>query len=325
MSYEFHCGDCLKLMAAMPADSVDLCFFSPPYEDARTYGIDFDLAGQDWVDWMQLVFAACQRVCKGLVACVCQGRTRNYKWSAVPALLIADLHRAGFNLRNPPIFHRVGIPGSGGPDWLRGDYEWIVCTARPGKLPWSDNSVMGHPPKWAPGGAMSHRVSDGSRINQWGSTGGGVSTRNADGSMTGKKTRPSHRKILGRGKNADGTPKRRAPAGITNGDTVHEDGYEPPVLANPGNLISCIVGGGVMGGDEFCSQNEAPFPEKLAEFFIRSFAPEGGRVLDPFSGSGTTVAVAHRWQRHGIGLDIRQSQIELGTKRLEQETPMMWS
>ena len=35
----------------------------------------------------------------------------------------ADLKRAGFNMRKPPVFHRVGIPGSGGPDWLRNDYE----------------------------------------------------------------------------------------------------------------------------------------------------------------------------------------------------------
>ena len=47
------------------------------------------------------------------------GQTRNYRWSAGPALLMAELHRAGLSLRNPPIFSRVGIPGSGGPDWLR--------------------------------------------------------------------------------------------------------------------------------------------------------------------------------------------------------------
>ena len=29
---------------------------------------------------------------------------------------------------------------------------------REGKLPWSDNTACGHPPKWAPGGEMSHRL-----------------------------------------------------------------------------------------------------------------------------------------------------------------------
>src|SRR2546422_5909083 len=116
---------------------------------------------------MVKLLTECRRVCKGLVACVIEGKTRDFRYSATPILLAADLHRAGFHLRKPPIFHRVGIPGSGGPDWLRNDYEFLIFTTRGGKLPWSDNTVMGHPPKWAPGGEMSHRLSDGTRRNQW--------------------------------------------------------------------------------------------------------------------------------------------------------------
>ncbi|NQT13351.1 MAG: hypothetical protein HQ582_11415, partial [Planctomycetes bacterium] len=32
-------GDALDIMRSWPADWVDLVFFSPPYEDARLYGI----------------------------------------------------------------------------------------------------------------------------------------------------------------------------------------------------------------------------------------------------------------------------------------------
>ena len=141
--YRVECGDCLELMRAMPERSVDLVMCSPPYEAARTYGIDFKLRGRDWVDWAVVRFQECQRVCKGLVAWVIEGQTRKFRWSATPALFMADLHRAGVHLRKPPIFHRVGIPGSGGPDWLRNDYEWIVTASSPGKLPWSDNTAMG--------------------------------------------------------------------------------------------------------------------------------------------------------------------------------------
>jgi len=162
-------GDCRAVLAGMEPGSVDLIFGSPPYEDCRTYGIDFALAGQEWVDWMVSVVQASLRVCRGLVAFVVEGRTRGFRWSATPALLMADLHRAGVHLRKPPAFERVGIPGSGGLDWLRNDYEFIVCCTNGGKLPWSDNTVMGHPPKYAPGGEMSHRTSNGSRVNQWGS------------------------------------------------------------------------------------------------------------------------------------------------------------
>ena len=86
--------------------------------------------------------------------------------------------------------------------------------------------------------------------------------------------------------------------------------YVPPTIANPGNLIHTLAGGGNMG-HPLAHENEAPFPEDLAEWFLRPLCPPGGRVLDPFSGSGTTVAVAERLGRVGIGLDLRQSQCEL--------------
>lgn len=164
-------GDCLERLAELPADSVDLVLTSPPYDKARTYGIGFDKAGQAWADWMVHVTKACLRVCTGAVLIVCQGQTKHFSWSASPVLLMADLIRAGVTLRTPQLYHRIGIPGSGGPDYLRNDWEFVICATRGGKLPWSNPVACGHPPKWAPGGEMSNRLSDGSRVNQWGKTG----------------------------------------------------------------------------------------------------------------------------------------------------------
>lgn len=316
-------GDCLELMPTMEPDSVDLVFGSPPYEDARTYGIDCKLKGQDWVDWMVRVVQESLRVSRGLVAFVVEGKTRNFRWSATPALLMADLHRAGVHLRKPPAFQRVGIPGSGGPDWLRNDYEFIVCCTSGGKLPWSDNTAMGHPPKWAPGGAMSNRHADGTRknardktetkqarVNQWGHAyASGKTGVNKDGVTEKAGARPSHIR-------ADKTPSQAQRTSGAKGNP--NPGYDVPVLANPGNVIRCNVGGGQMG-DPLAHKNEAPFPESLAEFFIRSFCPPDGIVLDPFSGSGTTVAVARKQGRRGIGIDLRQSQADLAAQRLRQE------
>lgn len=309
-------ADAIDFLRAQPADSIDLVFGSPPYEQARLYlegGTNMGISRKtgQWVAWMVDVYQAAQLACKGLVAFVVTGQTRNYRWSAGPALLMAELYKAGMNLRNPPIFHRVGIPGSGGPDWLRSDYEWIVCTSRPGQLPWSDNTAAGHPPKWAPGGEMSHRLSNGTRTNQWGKTGTEKGAgQDGEKCFVRTKARPSHRTVT----------KGTATRGSKDGDTQNGDGYDPPALANPGNIIKLNVGGGLMGGDEFSSQNEAPFPEKLAEFFVLSFCPPGGTVADCFSGSGTTAAVCKQTGRNFTGCDLRQSQVDLGLKRLAAET-----
>lgn len=316
------CGDNLEFLRSLPDKCVDLVFGSPPYEAARTYGIDFTLRGQDWVDWCVERYVECVRVCRGLVAWVVEGQTRKFRYSAVPALLMADLHRRGICLRKPPAFSRVGIPGSGGPDWLRNDYEFIVCASH-GKLPWSDNTAMGHPPKWAPGGEMSHRLTDGTRRNQWGSSTNGRSTRtrNIDGVMSEPKPRPSHVVVTKRTtSNTVGSRKSRENADrLTLGRNAKGEmeiqGYTAPTKANPGNVIECIVGGGVMG-NKMCHENEAPFPEKLAEFFIRSFCPPMGIVLDPFSGSGTTASVAVQTGRLYVAIDVRESQVELTKRRL---------
>ena len=64
------------------------------------------------------------------------------------------------------------------------------------------------------------------------------------------------------------------------------------------------------------------FPESLAEFFVLSFSPPGGKVCDCFGGSFTTAAVAVRHGRHFVGCDIRESQCEIGRKRIAAETPL---
>lgn len=311
-------GDCLAWMDTLPEDSVDLVFGSPPYRLARTYGIDFSLKDQEWVDWMVAVFHKALRICKGLVAFVLEGQTKNYRWTAEPALLMADLHRAGVNLRRPCFYKRVGIPGSGGPDWLRGDTEFIVCATRPGRLPWSDNTACGHPPKYAPGGEMSHRVPNGQRVNQWGMNvredGSPTATsRGGDGvteinERRPRARKPSHKVIT------------RPPPGQSSQESTS---YDPPAVANPGNVIECKVGGGQMG-HPLCHENEAPFPEELAAFFVRSFCPPEGLTVDCFSGSGTTGAVCLQHGRRFLGCDLRESQVELSRKRIATVTPTMF-
>lgn len=281
-------GDCLEVLKGMETNSVDLVMCSPPYEDARLYGeLGFKIKGQDWVDWAKERFAECYRVSKGLVAWVVEGKTKDFQWSATPALLMADLHRAGIRLRKPPIYHRVGIPGSGGPEWLRNDYEFIVCASK-GRLPWADNTACGHPPKYGPGGPPSHRLPDGTRVNAR-----DKEALRAAGIATGGRTSRS-----------------------VNGERVYRC-YIPPEKANPGNVISVKVGGGKMGS-QIAFENEAPYPESLCDFFVKSFCPPCGTVLDPFGGSGTTMASALKHGRKAISIDTRESQVSLMKRRLEE-------
>lgn len=107
-------GDCIEWLRSLPDDSIDLLFTSPPYLEARTYGADLGKPIDEWVPWMvELVRVAAPKV-KGLIAINCEGQTRKYRYLPGPFLLMADLYRAGFTLRKPVVFHRVGVPGGGG-------------------------------------------------------------------------------------------------------------------------------------------------------------------------------------------------------------------
>lgn len=58
-------------------------------------------------------------------------------------------------------------------------------------------------------------------------------------------------------------------------------------------------------------------PEALLERIISASSNEGDIVLDPFCGSGTTIAVAERLNRRWIGIDITHLAISLMKTRLQ--------
>jgi site-specific DNA-methyltransferase (adenine-specific) len=61
----------------------------------------------------------------------------------------------------------------------------------------------------------------------------------------------------------------------------------------------------------------AVFPEELLINPIKATCPENKIVLDPFSGTGSTVATALKLKRRGIGIDLSKHYTELAKKRIE--------
>lgn len=59
-------------------------------------------------------------------------------------------------------------------------------------------------------------------------------------------------------------------------------------------------------------------PIALLERIIKASSNEGDIVLDPFMGSGTTVAVAKKLGRNFIGMDINQESFDVVSKRLRK-------
>lgn len=64
----------------------------------------------------------------------------------------------------------------------------------------------------------------------------------------------------------------------------------------------------------------ATFPIELPTYCIKAGCPEGGIVLDPFFGSGTTGLAAQEQSKHWVGIELNEEYIEIAHRRLSQKT-----
>lgn len=68
----------------------------------------------------------------------------------------------------------------------------------------------------------------------------------------------------------------------------------------------------------------ATTPIALADWWIRYIVPPGGRVLDPFVGSGTMAIAAIQNGATAIGIDKMEKYTEIARRRLEQTQPHLF-
>jgi DNA modification methylase len=72
----------------------------------------------------------------------------------------------------------------------------------------------------------------------------------------------------------------------------------------------------------------AQFPPKLVAPCILAGCPRGGVVLDPFCGTGTTLAVAIEHGRRAVGIDLSAEYVRIASRRAGAAlamTPLFWT
>lgn len=72
-------------------------------------------------------------------------------------------------------------------------------------------------------------------------------------------------------------------------------------------------------------EHPAPFPIELATRLVRMFSFHGDTVLDPFSGSGTTMLAAMKWGRNSLGIEIDPEYCRLTARRILEENENLFS
>jgi DNA modification methylase len=84
-------------------------------------------------------------------------------------------------------------------------------------------------------------------------------------------------------------------------------------VARPSNVIE-------VKSESSQGTHSAPFPRALVEFFLLAFSDESDAVLDPFMGSGTTIAAAALLERVGYGCELSPSYCDVILRRVQKLT-----
>ena len=110
-------------------------------------------------------------------------------------------------------------------------------------------------------------------------------------------------------KNMSDTDKKRDESKVGSGFGKKIENWVTRDLAYPTNVLHMATECGNRS-------HSAAFPESLPEWFIKLFTTQGDTLLDPFSGSGTTLKVAKAMKRNAVGIEILDEYCEITANRV---------
>lgn len=303
------CGDALTCLKDMESESTNCCITSPPYFGLRDYGvigqIGVENTPEEYIDNLVKVFREVRRVLKpdgtlwvNIGDTYATGTKSDHQQSRNPGV--------GANNRNAQnSIRRVGTPKGCktkdliGIPWLlafalRADGWYLrqdIIWQKPNAMPESvkDRCTKSHEYLFLLSKSERYYF-DASAIAEPAMQPGG------DPRLPSGRFKQHKQATIGQNKGKTSTP------GANSGKSTR----------NKRDVWSISTKG-------FKGAHFAVFPEKLVEPCILAGSKEGGIILDPFSGSGTTGIVAKRLRRNFIGIEINPAYHKMSIERIEME------
>jgi DNA modification methylase len=306
MRYQIIEGDCIESMRVMPAQSVHCCVTSPPYYGLRDYGVDGQIgmepAAQDFIEKMVEVFREVRRVLRDdgtlwvnlgdsyVGSWGAQGRTGAVSdRSAVSARQIASAQRKATRTGSARPW---GLPAKS----LMG-MPWRVALALQEDGWILRNDIIWHKPNPMPSSVTDRCTNAHEHIFMF--------AKSPRYYYDSKSVRTEITQNKGSG-NGFARAERVSVSGRGSAKK-----YAPPKDSKRNRRDVWTVASQPFKGAHF-----ATFPPKLIEPCILAGCPEGGTVLDPFGGSGTTAIVALNNRRRAILCELSPTYIDIAHKRI---------
>lgn len=344
-------GDVFDRLADLPGESVDCVVTSPPYWGLRDYGVDGQIGMEatlsEHLEVMVRVFREVRRVMTPSATLWlnygdCYATSPNGRSAAdtkaagrddrtfrdkpfstvggilktkdlcmVPNRLAIALQEDGWWVRSEIVWAKPNpMPDSSGRYRPSSAHEKIFLMGKTGNIHYDPEAV-----RMPPTDSTVQRLSQDIE-NQAGST---RQPRKTNGPMKAVGKRPDKqrghsRRHAGFNDRWDQMTKEEQQA---NGRLLRN--YEPD--------LSRVVPPEVwnIATAAFSDAHFATFPPALVAPCIMAGCPEGGAVLDPFGGAGTTGLVADRLGRDAILIELNPEYAELARKRIEGDAGMFSS
>ncbi len=324
----FLLGDSLKVLASFPPSCIDCCMTSPPYWGQRAYsggGIGLEATYGEYVESLLAVIAEVKRVLKPTGSFWLNiGDTYSRKsLIGIPwRVALAMTDRQGWILRNSIIWNKVKGGPDNAKDKLRNVHEHVFHFVKADRYFYDTDAI-----RCKPGRA---KVINGAVVSATGVS--GVRYRRQielstalqeDEKQAAYKALEAILEEVRLGKLSDFRMIIRGQQRATHSDSEQVSGRARE-LAERGFYFLKYHPNGAKPSDVWDILPEdtqkrklhfAPYPEDLCRIPILATCPEGGVVLDPFAGTGTTNLVAFWLGRKSVGIEMSSAYLRFAEER----------
>jgi site-specific DNA-methyltransferase (adenine-specific) len=323
------CGDAAKVLASLPRASVDMSITSPPYWGQRQYdtdGIGLEDTPQEYIDNLLAITSELHNVLKpeGSFWLNIGDAFRGKALQGIPwRVALAMVDQQGWILRNDVVWHKVKGGPDNAKDKLRNVHEYVFHFVKRKNYYYNVDAIRSAP--------KQTKVVNGAIVSATGVSGVRYKRQiELSTALTPKEKLAAMTALNGilddvrGGRLADFRMVIRGQQRTTHSDSERLSGRAKELRDrgfyflkyHPNGSKPSDVWDIIPEDTQKRTSHFAPYPEDLCRIPISATCPPGGVVLDPFVGTGTTLMVARRLRRHGIGIDVSKAYLDAVRKRL---------
>lgn len=334
-------GECQQLLDYFPAESIDCVITSPPYWKLRDYEVDNEqmdvLIGneddpKEYVNRLVEIFSKVKRVLKptGSLWLNIGDKYHNKNLMGMPWRVALGLQDDGWILRNDIIWDQMKGTQSV-KDRLRDVYEHIFHFVKRPKYYYDHDKIRIKPEKQPTtngNGIISATGVSGKKYREQILSSTHLNEQERQAALTALEETLAK---MRRGEIVDFRMTIRGQQRTYHSDSKQVSGRAKEI-EDKGFFIITSHAKGYIPSDIWRIVPEdiwrkdahyAVFPIELLEVPLKATCPPNGLVLDPFMGTGSTIAAAIHFGQRGLGIEISQNYIQVAEERLKESSIQM--